>query len=834
MIDESKIKPLDYLLNKLQENQDLNNSVPKCAMLIGAGCSRSSEIPTGWGVIERLRKLTFLDYTPNGKDYKINQFEIDESKFSKLHSSFQEFYISKESELRKSIEGELKGEYEFPEYLTKHINTTENFDAIENVFSDRLYGYWFQEYSEDPRERQRFIEHLIDKSEPSGSYILLSHIIASGRLSTIFTTNFDDLINDCLIKFTSTKPRVIAHNEISSYINPLSRRPSIIKLHGDFLFENIKNINEETQILGSNMVDKLNESVKNRLDIVVIGYSGSDNSIMDALVELKKKSPFGLYWCSNDQNNINWKAQALINEFPNSYFINVENFAMLTYYFYKRCESEIELPDYYDEAKQKDKNFSRFMHQLGEELEQTASITELEKEEIQRNFENIIDRNSFYKFHELENNTDKQQHLSTLMLLDKIKKAPLHIVASALSNLKTIDDEKTQRLGKRIPNEYIDRKMKDMLPGEARSTLGELISLNPDKLKDFKSLRDDKVDEVLQEPYSLRDFINYSKSVSTFSFNQLINKYKDSIVQKLDGANLNEVYLFLKEIRSDSPKQAYSIFADLNKEELIVKINKSDFDIISYTIALLSKIDKNRAYDMCQHLDIEKITETVKKLSLNNIVTGIHALSNNNSYLGHQILSNTSDEVFIDKIHSADISEIAESLHYLSLLKKNRFLTLIKKVPDTFFVENFNKSNLNYQQLGNVCNKLIKFNYTRFTKIIRDSDTGYLVKNVISSIRKTGDQVFLHFVKSIFKANKYLLAQIIESCPQEYINHILNSDKIHGYTVNLPFLKNALDMNNMNTEKLLVEKIIEDNQHLFRKKRLKNYNKEINRHNMRR
>ena len=61
-----------------------------------------------------------------------------------------------------------------------------------------------------------------------------------------------------------------------------STNPAVIKLHGDYRYDHILNTPEELQALESTMGHLLSEGLKNK-GLVVIGYSGSDESIMPQL-----------------------------------------------------------------------------------------------------------------------------------------------------------------------------------------------------------------------------------------------------------------------------------------------------------------------------------------------------------------------------------------------------------------------------------------------------------------------------------------------------------------------------------------------------------------------
>jgi hypothetical protein len=78
-----------------------------------------------------------------------------------------------------------------------------------------------------------------------------------------------------------------------------SKRPKVIKLHGDFLYDNIKNLRREITRLDRNMEEKLYQICQDS-GLIVVGYSGNDESVMAPLRDMVRKPEFlnlGLHWC---------------------------------------------------------------------------------------------------------------------------------------------------------------------------------------------------------------------------------------------------------------------------------------------------------------------------------------------------------------------------------------------------------------------------------------------------------------------------------------------------------------------------------------------------------
>ncbi len=82
------------------------------------------------------------------------------------------------------------------------------------------------------RQRRVFVENEVSGKKPSIGYAYLVRLIERGFFNTVFTTNFDDLLNEAFYRFSKNRPIVCAHDSSISGVTITSSRPKIIKLHG--------------------------------------------------------------------------------------------------------------------------------------------------------------------------------------------------------------------------------------------------------------------------------------------------------------------------------------------------------------------------------------------------------------------------------------------------------------------------------------------------------------------------------------------------------------------------------------------------------------------------
>lgn len=848
MIAKEKIKGIDFLLNKFQEKNIDFKELPKCAFLLGAGCSKSSGIPTGYEIIETLRKFWYLNNYAKCQEYLKGNYEINDSEFIKLNDDFQEKYLEQESLLKEKIDITFK-EYKenIPEYLKKVI-TPENEDKIKNnIFNDLLYGFWFECFSENPKERQKFIENLIDSKEPSGAYILFSHLIANNKITNIFTTNFDDLIYDCLIRYTEIKPKVYSHNEVAQFINSFSSRPNIIKLHGDFLFENIKNTRLETQLLWSNMKIKLEECLKS-FDLIVVGYNGADESVMNSLAELKTKH-YGLIWCGRNPKEVNWRVKELINNTPNSYFVVIESFELFVFNLYNIFQDSISTPDFRTNALKKEKEFHDFISDFKKELTDDEAINTNDRDLINSTLEIILDKNSFFLVSELStkeqldflkalridgisrtlkniySNISWEQAKELYSALDnkffqeKLKESTIQHISNALSNLNKIDVIRTKQILDSIDNKVLLEKIEKASPEDLYSGINELKSISPEKIQGILSER-----KLLPESLGIQsqDLRRITFKLKTLSKSQglefLINNH-DSIYNKLKTEQFKEVVLFFENISDVYYNECKSLFESLDNDFLSNKISEQSLSLLSITLRVFNYLNRDKTKIIVEKLNKQSLSENLCKSDLLSIKSVLFALKDVNYKLAKYLLDLISDEVLLEKISKSELPNISESLEYLSKIDTPRVNKLSHKIDSEIITNKINQETFTYQQFGNAMSKLIAFDFDKMCLSARTANTERLAVMISSTLNKTGEQVFLHFVPTYFKVDRALFSKIISNASQEYIDSILKWSKIDLYTVNLPYLKRVFDQNNMIQESKLVEYIISTNQEKFEKKK---------------
>lgn len=168
--------------------------------------------------------------------------------------------------------------------------------------ADIEYEEYFEATYREEADRRRHIEDLVRGAHPSYGHIGLAALLAAGGIRLLWTTNFDRLVEDAAAEVmgSSSALTVAQLDEPTRAMEAMNeeRWPLLVKLHGDYQSRRLKNTARELQSQDSQMRASLVEASR-RSGLAVVGYSGRDRSVMDALAEATSTDgcfPFGLYW----------------------------------------------------------------------------------------------------------------------------------------------------------------------------------------------------------------------------------------------------------------------------------------------------------------------------------------------------------------------------------------------------------------------------------------------------------------------------------------------------------------------------------------------------------
>lgn len=112
---------------------------------------------------------------------------------------------------------------------------------------------------------------------------------------------------------------MIAHDESAVDLNPQDDSLKVVKLHGDFLFSDIDNTEEQTKDLRQYMKEGL-ELFLRVGGLIVVGYSGRDDSVMSPLEDLMDDPNafrYPLYWVVREGATPSERVRRLIEKAGN-------------------------------------------------------------------------------------------------------------------------------------------------------------------------------------------------------------------------------------------------------------------------------------------------------------------------------------------------------------------------------------------------------------------------------------------------------------------------------------------------------------------------------------
>ncbi|WP_437193261.1 SIR2 family protein [Planctomicrobium sp. SH527] len=246
------------------------------AWFLGAGASAASGIPTGYAMIRDFKAQIFC------RETNLSMREIDTADpiwADRIDAFFRQTSL-----------------------LPPDRDPTEYAKAFEAVYPEA-------------RHRRQYIDDAISKGTPCFGHKVFGGLIAAGKVDSVFTTNFDPLIeesahsaNVILPVNDQNRPTVAAIDSADRAMRCLDESdwPLVAKLHGDYQSIAIKNTGSELEKQDARMRHVLVESGK-RFGMIFVGYSGRDASIMEALNSvLDAPSPFpsGLYWLTSSASRL--------------------------------------------------------------------------------------------------------------------------------------------------------------------------------------------------------------------------------------------------------------------------------------------------------------------------------------------------------------------------------------------------------------------------------------------------------------------------------------------------------------------------------------------------
>ncbi|SEK59244.1 SIR2 family protein [Parapedobacter koreensis] len=276
----------DAFLRSFKRNVDVPHS-----FLLGAGASISSGIQSAYDCIWEWKKDIYLSKNINSAEFYKNY---------------------KNESVRKSIQNWLDNQGEYPP-----------------IDSPNEYSFYAEKAYPIADDRRKYFFSLIENKEPYIGYKLLCTLAEHNIVKSVWTTNFDGLIVRSAHQNKLTPIEVTLDNADRIYRNQSSKELLTIALHGDYKFSTLKNTEKELDNQNDTFIEHFSNYHIDK-NLIVLGYSGRDKSLMDAIfMAFSKKGSGRLYWCGfGDQ--INKEVSDLISKIRKSgreaYYISTDGF----------------------------------------------------------------------------------------------------------------------------------------------------------------------------------------------------------------------------------------------------------------------------------------------------------------------------------------------------------------------------------------------------------------------------------------------------------------------------------------------------------------------------
>ena len=251
--DRNTLK-FDEFIRSLKQNKDTTHS-----LLLGAGASGESGIPSASDCIW---------------DWK---HEIFISQNSTLVDSFKNIKVDN---VRIAIQNWLDSQKIYP-----------------SANSDEEYSFFAEKAYPIDDDRRKYFQHLTENKNPSLGYHLIAMLAEIGWIKSVWTTNFDGLTLKTAHQYDLIPVEVTLESQERIHRSEGDKELICVALHGDYKYGALKNTATELDSQNAVLIKALKYELAKR-NLIVIGYSGRDKSLMAALKDAYSQSGAGrLYWC---------------------------------------------------------------------------------------------------------------------------------------------------------------------------------------------------------------------------------------------------------------------------------------------------------------------------------------------------------------------------------------------------------------------------------------------------------------------------------------------------------------------------------------------------------
>ena len=183
---------------------------PRLSLFLGAGASVSSGIPTAAQLVREFKREIYATETAT------HPLRVSSMTDPNVEETVQRYFDSRPN---------------FP-----RLGATEE------------YSFYFERAYPDSDDRRLFVARKSDARRPGYGYLCVASLLASAKCRFVWTTNFDDLVEQSFsIVSEGRAPSVVGRDtsaRLDTYLRD-ERYPLVTKVHGDFRVDALQNTSKE-------------------------------------------------------------------------------------------------------------------------------------------------------------------------------------------------------------------------------------------------------------------------------------------------------------------------------------------------------------------------------------------------------------------------------------------------------------------------------------------------------------------------------------------------------------------------------------------------------------
>jgi SIR2-like domain len=170
----------------------------------------------------------------------------------------------------------------------------------------KVYDEMFRSYYTAPDDVRDLFDTIVSKASGAinWAHLCLGELVAQGYVSTVLTTNFDQLVLSGMVR-AGVIPVVCDGIESLNRIVGAPRHPQLVELHGSRHCYLLRNSHEDVTAASQNPQARraISNLIQHATTFVAIGYGGREESVMELLTQGAQAFPDKhLVWVNHSEN----------------------------------------------------------------------------------------------------------------------------------------------------------------------------------------------------------------------------------------------------------------------------------------------------------------------------------------------------------------------------------------------------------------------------------------------------------------------------------------------------------------------------------------------------